>query len=232
MTTDTAVLPTMSLSAPLPRPRSRLRQIGVDTGYVLIGFPIAIAAFTVVVVGLSAGVGLLVVWVGVAVLALTLVAARGFATVERAWLPAVLGRPVPQPVYRRPDGPPLRRLLTPLRDPQTWLDALHALIRFPVAVFSFAVTVTVWAIALGGITYGAWDWALPDASRTADNQDLLELLGVQSTAGSRIALYTALGLVFAVLLPFVVRGVALLQATLGTALLTSRAATPRPSSAG
>ena len=134
MTTETAVLPTMPLPAPLPRPRGRLRQIGVDTGYVLAGFPVAITAFVVVVTGMAAGIGLLVVWVGVAVLALTLVAARGFATVERAWLPAVLGRTVPRPAYLRPDGGSVRRLLTPLRDPQCWLDALHALVRFPVAM--------------------------------------------------------------------------------------------------
>ena len=225
MTTETAVLPTMPLPAPLPRPRGRLRQIGVDTGYVLAGFPVAITAFVVVVTGMAAGIGLLVVWVGVAVLALTLVAARGFATVERAWLPAVLGRTVPRPAYLRPDGGSVRRLLTPLRDPQCWLDALHALVRFPVAIVSFVLTVTVWSVALGGLTYGAWDWALPDPSRAADNQDLLELLGFDSSPGRRIALYTAIGLVFAVLVPFVVRGVALLRAALGTVMLTSRAAT-------
>ena len=69
MTTDTVVLPPMTTAAPsLPRPRSRLRQLGIDTGYVLVGFPLAIAAFVVVVTGLALGAGLLIVWVGVAVL--------------------------------------------------------------------------------------------------------------------------------------------------------------------
>ena len=122
-------------------------------------------------------------WVGVAVLAATLLAARGFATLERAWLPAVLRRPLPRPAYLPPEGSRIRQLLTPLRDPQTWLDALHAVVRFPLAIFSFVVTVTFWSVALGGLTYGAWDWALPDASTDPDNQDLLELLGLESTAG-------------------------------------------------
>ena len=104
MTTDTAVLPSMSSPAPTasPRPPSRLRQLGVDTAYTLTGFPVAIASFVVVVTGLALGAGLLVVWVGVAVLAATLVAARGFATLERAWLPAVLGQPVPTPASAPP----------------------------------------------------------------------------------------------------------------------------------
>ncbi|MGR6962954.1 sensor histidine kinase [Geodermatophilus sp. URMC 61] len=226
MTTDTAVLPTV---APTPHAPTRahgwLRQLGIDTGYALLAFPLAVVGFAVVVTGLAAGTGLLVVWVGVAVLAATLLAARGFAGVERAWLPGVLGTPLPRPAYRRAEGRAVRRLTTPLRDPQCWLDALHAVLRFPVALVAFVLTVTWWAGTLSGLTYGLWDWALPDASTDPDDTDLLELLGFESSAWSRIALYTLIGAVFAVLLPFVVRGVALLQATLGRVLLTSRAAT-------
>lgn len=225
MTAETLVLPVVAPSTPLPRSRGRFRRLDVDTGYVLVSFPVALAAFIVVVVGLSLGAGLLVVWVGVAVLAATLLAARGLRRVERAWLPSVLRRPLPSPAYLPAEGRPVRRLTTPLRDPQAWLDALHAIVRFPVAIFSFVVTVTFWSVALGGITYGARDWALPDASRSTDNQDLLELVGLESTAGRRIALYTVIGVIFAVLVPFVVRGVALLQASVGRLLLSSRAAT-------
>jgi signal transduction histidine kinase len=226
MTTDTAVLPTMTTPTPSP-PASRrqgfVRQLGVDTAYSLVSFPVAIAAFVVVVTGLSLGAGLLVIWVGVVVLAATLLAARGFAAVERAWLPSVLGRPVPRPAYRSPEGSAVRKLITPLRDPQTWLDALHGLVRFPLAVASFVVTVTFWSVALGGLTYGAWAWALPDEPN--DNQDLLELMGFESTYAEIVVFYAFLGIVFAVLLPFVVRGMALLQAQLGRVMLTSRAAT-------
>jgi signal transduction histidine kinase len=226
---DTAVLPPVSSTPPTavrtPGLRGRIQQLGIDTGYTLASFPIAIAAFVVVVTGLSVGVGLLVIWVGVAVLAVTLLAARGFAAAERAWLPNVLGRPVPRPRYKAPDGGRVRRLTTPLRDPQTWLDALHALVRFPFAIFSFVVTVTVWSVALGGLSYGIWDWALPEAGTDPDNKDLIELLGFETSSGRRILLYTTIGLVFALLVPFVVRGVALLQANVGRGLLTSRAAT-------
>ncbi|GAA3165533.1 sensor histidine kinase [Blastococcus jejuensis] len=222
MTTDTAVLPPMTTAAPPRDRRSRLSQLGIDTGYVLLGFPLAIAAFVVVVTGLALGAGLLVVWVGVAVLALTLLAARGLATVERAQLPAVLEAPVPTPAYLPAEGSAVRRMLTPIRDPQSWLDALHAVIRFPVAIFSFVVTVTFWSIAIGGLFYGAWAWALPD---DPSDQDLLELLGFDPTYLQVTVAYAFVGLVAAVFLPFVTRGVALLQANLGRALLTSRAAT-------
>jgi signal transduction histidine kinase len=222
MTTETLAPPPVTAA---PDPRTRLvRQALVDSGYALVSLPVGILAFVLVVTGVSVGVGTLVIWVGVAVLAGTLLAARGLATMERAQLPAVLDRPVPRPAYLVPDGGRVRRLLTPLRDPQSWLDALHAVLRLPLAVLAFSVTVTFWALALGGITYGAWDWALPDSSADPDNHDLLELLGFESTAGLRILLYSAVGLLAAVVLPFAVRAVALLHAQLGRALLTSRAA--------
>ena len=227
MNADTAVFPVTSrATAPEIRRRTGiLRQLAIDSGYTLTNFPIAIAAFVIVVTGFSLSAGLLVITVGLAVLAATLVAARGFAAVERAWLPAVLDRPVPSPAYLVPQGGVVRKLLTPLRDPQTWLDALHALIRFPLAILGFVVTVVFWSLALIGLTYGAYDWTLPNASTDPDNQDLLEVLGHESTTGRRILLYTAIGLVAAVILPFAVRAVALLQAQLSRIMLTSRAVT-------
>ena len=221
--TTTAVLPSATAAPARPvGPRTRLRRLGVDTGYAVLALPVAVAGFAVVVAGLAAGTGLLVVWVGVAVLAATLLAARGFAGIERAWLPAVLGTPLPRPAYRRAEGRAVRRLTTPLRDPQCWLDALHTVLRFPFALLAFVLTVTWWGVTLGGLTYGLWDWALPYGP---ENQDLLQLLGLPTSTGRRILAYTLIGAVFAVLLPLVVRGVALLQATLGRVLLTSRAAT-------
>jgi signal transduction histidine kinase len=220
-TGPTAVLPVAAPQAPA-RPRGWFRQLGADSGYNLLRFPLGIAAFVLVLTGLSLGAGLLVVWIGVAVLAVTLLVARGFAAMERAMIPAVVGRPLPSPAYLVPDGRRVRRLLTPLRDPQTWLDALHALLAFPLAILGFVVTVTFWTITLAGLTYGAYDWTIP---RGGDNKDLLQVVGLETSTGKRIALYTAIGLLAGVILPFVVRATALLQAQLGRVMLTSRAAT-------
>lgn len=63
-----------------------------DLGYLLLGLPLGIAAFVVSVAGFAAGVGTLVVWLGVPLLAGTLAAARGCprsrrgsATCSRSW---------------------------------------------------------------------------------------------------------------------------------------------------
>src|SRR3954453_13906331 len=107
MTSDTAVLPTPP--AIVQRPRGRLAQLGADSAYNFLRFPISIAAFVAVVTGLSLGAGVVVIWVGLAVLAVALVVMRGFAMLERAMIPAVLGHAVPRPVYREPAGRRLAR---------------------------------------------------------------------------------------------------------------------------
>jgi signal transduction histidine kinase len=225
-TADTAVLPSTpprTAVAALPVHRAGwFRQLGVDTGYNLLRFPLAITSFVLVVTGLSLGAGLLVVWVGVAVLALTLVVSRGLATVERAMIAPVLRRPVPSPAYLRPEGSPTRQVLTPLRDPQTWLDALHGVLCLATAILGFVVTVTFWSITLAGLTYATYDWTIPHGP---GNHDLLDLLGFADGTGERIAFNTGIGVLAALVLPFAVRGTAVLQAELGRVLLTSRAAT-------
>jgi signal transduction histidine kinase len=223
VTTSTAELP-VPAGTPVRQHRSWWRQVGVDSAYVLVGFPLSIVAFVVVVTLLAVGVGTLVVWVGLPLLALTLLVARGLAAVERMRIPAVLRHDVPTPVYRRaaPDASLVRRLVEPLRDPQCWLDVVHALLRMFVSVPAFAVVVAWWAGVLGGLSYAAWGWSLPDGP---GDQDLPELLGMDPGLGTRVVFYGVIGLVLALTLPFVVRAMALLEAQLGRVLLTLRAGT-------
>ena len=220
MTTDTALLP----AGRLPR-RGRWRQLGVDTGYVLLSFPLSVLAFVLVVVGLVAGVGLAVIWVGVPLLVGTLHTARGLADLERSRLPAVLARAVPTPGYRTADpGASFpRRLVTPLRDPQRWLDVLHALLHVTVAVPAFVVAVVWWSVTLAGLSSVAWDWSIPYVgAEQPENYTLPEILGLADTGTNRVLLYTVVGGLFAVTLPAVVRGCALAGAQLGRGLLTWR----------
>jgi signal transduction histidine kinase len=205
---------------PAANPVTRvLRQLGVDSAYALVGLPLAIVAFTLVVTGFALGVGLLITVVGFPILVGMVYLARGFAHVERARIPTVLRQPRVTPIYKSP-GPDAgfwRRMFTPLSDVQSWLDALHAVVRLPVAVASFSVVVTWWATALGGLTMPLWDWSIP---RGADNTDLPELLGLGDDTRTRLLFYAAVGLFAALTLPFVVRAFALLEAGLARVMLT------------
>ncbi|WP_433430081.1 sensor histidine kinase [Nonomuraea sp. CA-141351] len=196
-----------------------MRRVLLDTRYTLLGFPTAVIGFVIMIAGFAAGVGTAVVWVGVPLLAGTLMTARGFADAERGWLSDVLERPPVRPRYRPapPGAGRFRRIVNPLTSGQSWLDMLHGILNLPFAIASFVVTVVFWAIPLAGLTYPLYGIV---TSRIQGNEELPELLGLGDGYTVNSIFYVSLGLVFALILPFAVRGAALLRAGLGRALLT------------
>ncbi|MDG4804510.1 sensor histidine kinase [Micromonospora sp. WMMD980] len=208
-----------ALPVPASPARGFLRQLTRDTGYVLFSLPLAVIGFVLAVAGISLTAGLLVTTLGLPVLAGVLYAARGLADLERLRLPGVLARPRVRPVYLTPARGAgfWRRVFTPMRDPQSWLDLLHAFLRLVVALPTFVLMLVWWALALTGTLYGAYDWAIP---RGPDDQDLSQLLGMGDGTGARIALNTAIGLFALLTLPLVARALARVQAALAYSLLT------------
>ena len=208
-------------AAPVRRSPNLLDRLLRDTGYSLSALPIGILTFSVVVAGLSAGLGLVVVWVGVPILIGTLFAARAFAHLERIRLRSMLGREAPTPEYvvARDEAGPIRRLLTPLRDPQSWIDATWGVVAFVTSLVAFVVTVTWWAMAAGGLTYWFWQQWLPEDD--ADSQTLAELIGWD--AGTEVWLYLGIGAVALLTLPLVIRAVTAIHAGTSEAMLSGRA---------
>ncbi|MEV4810636.1 sensor histidine kinase [Micromonospora avicenniae] len=212
----TTVTVAASQSKPAP---TVTRQLLLDSGYVLLGLPLALASFVVLLAGTALGIGLMVTVIGLPVLAGTLYAARGLADIERLRLPSVLHQPRVRPHYRaaEPGASAWRRIFVPIADAQSWLDLAHGIFKLIVTLSTFVVTVVWWAGAVGGTLYWVYDWALP---RSPDETDLAELLGLGSSTLSRVGLYTAVGVFFLITLPIVVRGCALLQAGFSRAMLT------------
>lgn len=212
----------MTVATAPPERIGWFRQLGTDTAYTLIGFPLATAGFVVAVAGLSVGIGTVIVVVGVPVLVATVLLIRLFADVERLRIPGVLRRAQPRPVYRtaEPGDGVWKRLLTPLAQPQSWLDVAHAILGFPIAILTFCIVVTWWAAAVGGTLTVLWDWSIP---RGPDNQSLAQLIGLGDSTFARIGFQTAIGVVCLVTLPLVVRGCAVLSAGLSRVLLVSLA---------
>ena len=163
---------------------------------------------------------MLVTVIGLPILVATVFIARGLAEVERVRIVPVLrmartGSGTGGPPRARAGGgacsPP-----SPTSSPG-WTCCTRWS-GFPVSIATFSIVLTWWLTALGGLTYWIYDWALPHPE---DNYELPELLGFADTAANRISFYLVVGVVFALTLPFVVRGSALLEAWLGRALLTS-----------
>lgn len=200
------------------RPLQMLRQLGIDTQYAVLGFPLGIITIVVCLTGFFLGLGLTVIWIGIPVLTATLMLSRGFATVERARIRPVLRRAMPHPYYKKRHGAgSVRRMLAPLADGQAWLDLVHGVFRFIPSTIAFSFTVTWWAGMLGGLSWSLWGWSLPDGP---DNQDLPDLLGFSNDYTTKVVFYLVVGAFFALTLYPVVRGVALLEALFARGLLS------------
>jgi hypothetical protein len=146
-----------------PARRTWWATLGLDSLYVLLGFPLAIASCTVLVTGVSLSAGLIVIWFGFPLAVAALYAARLFATVERARLDA-RGTGDVRGVYRpnSQDADWVRRLLAVFKDPQSWLDLLHGVIILPISTVTFSIAVSWWAGGVGGVTYWLWGRSLND----------------------------------------------------------------------
>jgi len=209
---------TSAYAGAAPTSRRVLRRLGIDTQYVLLGFPLGLVTLVLGLTGFFLGLGLTVIWAGVPIMVGTLMLSRGFATLERARIGPVLGRPMPHPYYKkRTDEGYLRRMFTPLTDAQSWLDLLHTVFRFIPSTFAFILVFTWWVGALSGLTWALWGWSLPNGP---DDQDLPELLNLGSGYDTKVVFYLVLGALFAATLYPVVRGAALIEALFARGLLS------------
>lgn len=201
------------------QPAATWRQVPRDLAYLLPGLPIALASFVTLVVGLALGVGLIpLALLGFVILFATLMAARGFATAERARVAAMAGTEVGPVFYRPFEGSGVRRFLAPLRDRQIWRDWLHGVVILAIRCATWSVTIA-WTAGAGSVTYVLWAWALPrdDDSRNS----LSELaLGRESFAADLIET-TLIGLVFLATLPKVLRVLARVESSFAWSLLTN-----------
>lgn len=130
--------------------------------YVLIGLPLGVLWFALSVSFVSAGVGLLITFLGVPILAGALAMCRGFGAVERARARGLLGLDVrpPEPVRGRTGGA-FSWMGAMLKSGAAWRHLLYAVVHMPWAVFSFTVTVTFWATGWGLFLYPLWQWVFP-----------------------------------------------------------------------
>jgi signal transduction histidine kinase len=128
----------------------------------LVGFVIAAAEFTVVVIGLAVGFSLLVVWVGLPVLLATLWCCQVFARAERARFRFFLGTSFS-------DGPRAGRGTTNwwrhswrlLTGAQSWEFVLYVVVRLPLSMAQVVVVPAVWGLALALAALPAYNSALP-----------------------------------------------------------------------
>ncbi|WP_411108026.1 sensor histidine kinase [Streptomyces sp. c-19] len=196
--------------------------------YVLIGLPLGVLWFALSVSFVSAGVGLLITFLGVPILAGALAMCRGFGAVERARARGLLGLDVrpPEPVRGRTGGA-FSWMGAMLKSGAAWRHLLYAVAHMPWAVFSFTVTVTFWATGWGLFLYPLWQWVFPAYL----GQDGMQLYGDGShdlylDSPFEIAVTSAVGLLLVMVGPWLLRGLVAVDRVLVSGLLgPSRLAT-------
>ncbi|MDR0591984.1 MAG: sensor domain-containing protein [Bifidobacteriaceae bacterium] len=218
-------------AAPGPPRRPRwLRRVVAnlarDAAYLLPALPISLAAGIVVVVGLALGLSTVIVWVGLAIIPLTLTLAHWFAELELARL-AADGRDLrPNRSQRvalrqavRSERPfkPLRLALAPMANPTRWREAAHALASAVLSTITWSIALTLLLVAVAGLTAGIWHPITDSLGTQLSAQGPAEALGWRPIP--TWAVDTAIGLVAAALAPPVLRGLTALHWALARALL-------------
>jgi signal transduction histidine kinase len=181
--------------------------------YLVASMAVGVFWFMVLATGLSVGFALVIVWVGVPILALTMLAWRGGAWLERRWVGLTLGARIPDPYRPLPPGGLLARWGAMAADPATWKDLAYLLLLLPLGIAWFVVTVTMWSLALASLAGPAWvPWGEVQVSFGTGRSYALD------TLPEALAL-TVLGLVLCVAAAWATRGMAAAHAAVARALL-------------
>ena len=211
---------------------ARYRQLGRDAAFLLLSGPLSLLAFCVIVPLTALGVVTTIIWVGLLVLIIDLSIAGGFANIARLAVARVDRRePVPGGYLEPEPGASLhRRLFRRLRDPQRWMDLLWAVIYFPVSLITWIISVVWLALAVAGLLAPIADIILDlvlDPTMGQQRQGLAHLLGLQPELLWDIGFNLTCGIVFSLIAPFVLRGLAAMQTGLSRAMLSWRSEVSR-----
>jgi hypothetical protein len=113
--------------------------------FLLLSFPLGLISFLIVVIGLSVGLSTIVIWIGLPILFATLFIIRAMAEAERRMVSSLLRIPmpnrIPEPSENRLGF--LRRFGRMLSDPYTWTSTIYMLLKLPLGILSFTLTVTL-----------------------------------------------------------------------------------------
>jgi hypothetical protein len=219
-------------SATLVRSRGRRSPIGQAAGefvYTMVDLGVSIAFFVGTVTLLAVGLGLSVIWVGVPILAAGLVFARFGGAIQRALAASLLDFPIDGPHgIAHPKPGAWSAFLGLFTDGASWRAVSYHLIKIVLAPVTFTVSLTLYAYALGALTYPIWFWHLP-AMQAGDGSwhrgtplwtdtwvDTVPLIAIQA----------GLGLIVLLLAPRVVRALTTVDRMLIGTLLSGRS-TPR-----
>lgn len=128
--------------------------------YLLLNFPVGLAAFIFLVTTVSVGLSTAIIWVGVPVLAISILTWRGAAALERRRVHAMLGTYIATPYRPLPAGG--GKWKTRLKDGATWKDFAYFLLLGPIGIAEFVLMVTLWSASVWLVLLPLWFGLAPN----------------------------------------------------------------------
>lgn len=184
--------------------------------YLLAVFVVAMVSVSVLASVFWTGIGLVVLLVGIPIVVVALLIARGVGVADR-YLLRLTGLPeIAEPVWSR-DLPGQygfwMTLTRPLRNLRYWLSLVHGMVTLPLlSTISFTVAVVWIGAAFGGLTYWFWGLFADGSGQTRWGVFVGDavpwLFGGWSSYAVQAVISLLVGVVFAFTLPWVVAGFA------------------------
>jgi len=121
--------------------------------YLLAAFPLSVFYFVFLVSGLSAGISLSIVWVGIPLLVVVGAGWWGLASFERFMAIHLLKESIPAMKTPQRAGIDIwRQLKGYFTNPVTWKSPAYLLLKFPLGIATFAILVTLISMTLATLT--------------------------------------------------------------------------------
>ena len=131
--------------------------------YLLLAFPLGTAYFVFLVTGLSLGISLLIIWIGIPILLFMIVAWWGLVVFERQLAILLLHVDIP-PISRETTSgqSPWVQLKAHLSNPLTWKGLVYLFARFPLGILSLIVTFTL-IVLTGALVFAPLTYTDPES---------------------------------------------------------------------
>ncbi|MFB7914084.1 sensor histidine kinase [Streptomyces sp. NPDC056061] len=179
-----------------------------EFGHLQLSLLISPVMFALAISLTATGMGMLITFLGVPILAGSLAMCRGFGAFERARARGLLHLDVaaPDPVRGRTGGA-MSWMGAVLKNGASWRHLLYSLLHFPWALFAGVLSLVLWVTGWSLLTYPLWQWVFP----TWVGSGGIQLYGddhhqIYLDSPFELAATSVCGLVLVLLTPWLVRG--------------------------
>lgn len=125
------------------------KQAYVNLLYLLAAFPLGIFYFVFLISGLSTGISLVIIWVGIPILLLVGITWWGLANLERYMAVHLLKETIPAMTTPSNDDSEVReRIEEHFTNPVAWKSLLYLFLKFPLGIFTFTVLAVIVSLTL------------------------------------------------------------------------------------